>query len=203
MDVVGRGLISSTVARRRRSSQMKSTPTNPRRPGTDSTADRSGRSSTRRRRRQPSAAVLESAVTDDDVVARRCRAARPARRHRPGSWRSSAGRSDTAARSRRGISRAASGEALGVLHEERIDRAGTVVRLEDGRIGRIGGETLTRVDAPAGRSVDPAGRQPSGEGRLVARQRDGFGRTSRADRARRLLKPSRQVRPGCPWSRGR
>ena len=46
-------------------------------------------------------------------------------------------------------------QAPGVRQKERIDRAGAIDRLEDGRVLRIGGQTQAGVDRPARRRVDP------------------------------------------------
>ena len=100
------------------------------------------------------------------------------------------------------MSRAAGGIRFASSTRNVSTRTGPIERLEDGRIGGIGGETLRGCHATARRRVDPPVGKPSGEASLVARQRDGFGRGAEMASAG-VLETSRQLFEYARSSRGR
>ena len=162
-DVVGRGLISRTWHDAVPSSQMKSTPTNPRRPAIDSTAGRSCSHVAAGRVPERAPSILEPAVADRHPLlptpisqARRSPVHQEARTHRLARYE----RLEQGDRH----PRASSGKSPGVRQIKRIDRAGAVDRLEDGRIVRIGGKPVAGTIVRVGGVSIPSASKPLGQG---------------------------------------
>ena len=179
-EVVGLGLISSTVTLPEPSSSRKSTPTNPRSPGTDSTARRGEGSGQSPGGGQLAPSIGEPPLADLDPL--------PSRPDRPGP----AVGADEEARAHRhagdegleqGLARGPGriGECPGIGDEIGLQRPGAVDRLEDRRIGEIARQSERGDDTSTGRGGDPPFDQVGAEPELVAGQFDRRG--GRAERA--------------------